>query len=67
MEGGKIMSQRTLVITQNLDESYVQKIKEVIPDWQIISGKEKSVWQDHLQDAEIIAGWKRVIAEKLDI
>lgn len=54
---------RKLVITQNIDQMYTDKIKEIIPDWEIVVGKDSSVWLDHLRDAEIIAGWKKEIKE----
>ncbi|MEB6550140.1 D-2-hydroxyacid dehydrogenase [Heyndrickxia sporothermodurans] len=55
------MSQRKLVITQNLDQGLYGKVKETVPDWNIIAGKESSVWKDHLIDAEIIVGWKKEV------
>ncbi|WNS76112.1 D-2-hydroxyacid dehydrogenase [Bacillus sp. DTU_2020_1000418_1_SI_GHA_SEK_038] len=57
------MEKRKLVVTQNLSQDLVQAIKEVIPDWELIVGKEKEIWQDHLQETEIIAGWKKEITE----
>ncbi len=57
------MNKRKLVITQNINEQYSSKIKEIIPDWDIIIGRDSSVWIDHLQDAEIIVGWKKEIKE----
>lgn len=58
-----MMHQRKLVITQNLEEHLIEGIKRVATGWELIIGKEPAVWQDHLKDAEIIAGWKREIAE----
>ncbi|MBU9722565.1 MULTISPECIES: D-2-hydroxyacid dehydrogenase [Bacillaceae] len=49
---------RKLVITHQLKEELLDQIKAVIPTWEIIAGKERSIWEDHLNDAEIIAGWK---------
>ncbi|MGV3463791.1 MAG: D-2-hydroxyacid dehydrogenase [Heyndrickxia sp.] len=57
------MNKRKLVITQNIDQRYTEKINEIIPEWEVIIGKDSSVWLDHLQDAEIIAGWKKEIKE----
>ncbi|QQZ08876.1 D-2-hydroxyacid dehydrogenase [Heyndrickxia vini] len=57
------MSQRKLVITQNLDQDLFEKIKETVPDWDVIAGKDSSVWKDHLNDAEIIAGWKKEVKQ----
>lgn len=53
------MQKRKLVIPQNLVPDLVSKIKEIIPDWEIIDGKDPSIWQEHLKNAEIILGWKK--------
>jgi phosphoglycerate dehydrogenase-like enzyme len=53
------MQKRKLVIPQNLVPDLISKIKEIIPDWEVIVGKDPSIWQEHLKDAEIILGWKK--------
>jgi phosphoglycerate dehydrogenase-like enzyme len=53
------MQKRTLVIPQNIVPDLIAQIKGIIPDWDIIVGKDPSIWQEHLKDAEIIAGWKK--------
>ena len=53
------MQQKKIIITQNLDQYLIDQINEVIPDWNIIVGKDRDIWQEHLHDAEIIAGWKK--------
>jgi phosphoglycerate dehydrogenase-like enzyme len=55
------MINRKLVITQNINETLFNEIKAIVPDWEIIAGKDSSIWLNHLQDAEIIAGWKKEI------
>jgi phosphoglycerate dehydrogenase-like enzyme len=52
-----------LVITHNLAQNLVEQIKQVVPDWELIVGKDKDVWQNHIKDAEVIAGWKRGLEE----
>lgn len=53
------MAARKLLIAQNVDSAYIEKIQDIIPDWEIVAGKDKEVWQREASDAEIIAGWKR--------
>ncbi|MDQ0200547.1 D-2-hydroxyacid dehydrogenase [Neobacillus ginsengisoli] len=53
------MSKRKMVITNKLEQHYYKQIKEILPDWELVVGKEKAIWQDHIRDAEIIAGWKK--------
>lgn len=59
------MPNRKLVITKNIEQTYIDKIKEVIPEWEIIVGRDKSIWQDHIHDAEVVAGWAIEIADHL--
>lgn len=58
------MTKRKLIITHTIDQAHYESIQEIIPDWEIIMGKERSVWEDHVQDAEIIAGWKKGMAQQ---
>jgi phosphoglycerate dehydrogenase-like enzyme len=55
---------RKLVITHRIEQNYLQTIKEIIPEWQVIVGNEKADWIEHIKDAEIIAGWKQEIEEE---
>ncbi|RFU61184.1 D-2-hydroxyacid dehydrogenase [Bacillus sp. V59.32b] len=60
------MKNRTLVISHNIDQNFINQIKEIIPKWTIITGRDSEVWNNHVQDAEIIAGWKKGMKDKLD-
>ncbi|WHZ04091.1 D-2-hydroxyacid dehydrogenase [Neobacillus sp. YX16] len=55
------MQKRKIVITHPLEQNLIDQIKEIIPDWTIIIGKDREIWQEHIHDAEIIAGWKKGI------
>jgi phosphoglycerate dehydrogenase-like enzyme len=57
------MSERKLIISQNINDSLLSKISELIPDWTIIVGSAPSIWESHVADAEIIAGWKKEMKE----
>ncbi|RNA66675.1 D-2-hydroxyacid dehydrogenase [Alteribacter keqinensis] len=61
------MTRRKLVITHTIDHDHAEKVKSLVPDWDVIIGKEKKTWKPHLKDAEVIAGWKpemnNVVAE----
>jgi phosphoglycerate dehydrogenase-like enzyme len=54
---------KKMVITRNIDQDYITQINAMIPDWELIVGKDKNIWQEHLKDAEIIAGWHNGIEE----
>lgn len=58
------MSTKKIVITHNIKDQDFSKINELIPEWELIVGKEKSIWEGHLQDAEIIVGWKNDIIDQ---
>lgn len=52
-----------LVILRNTSQKYLNKLELLAPDWKIISGREKSVYEPHIQEAEIIVGWRDDIAK----
>jgi phosphoglycerate dehydrogenase-like enzyme len=54
---------RKLIITQDLDTSYNEILKEILPEWDIYIGKDPTLWAEHLKDAEIIAGWKKEVGQ----
>ncbi|MFB3162051.1 D-2-hydroxyacid dehydrogenase [Neobacillus sp. 179-J 1A1 HS] len=58
------MQKRKIVITYHLHQNLIEQIKEIIPDWSIIVGNDRDIWQEHLHDAEIIAGWKKGMEEE---
>ncbi|TMW71012.1 D-2-hydroxyacid dehydrogenase [Alteribacter natronophilus] len=52
-------SARKLLITHNIADLHLEEVKSIVPDWDVIAGKESDVWLPHIQDAEVIAGWKK--------
>ncbi|MGM0846782.1 MAG: D-2-hydroxyacid dehydrogenase [Bacillota bacterium] len=60
MEGAFL---KKLIVAQNLEREQLELIKQAAPQWEIITGKEPQHWEDHLEDAEIIAGWKESMIE----
>lgn len=57
------MEKHKLIIAQNVNQELVDKVKKQLPDWKVIVGRDKEVWQPHLHDAEIIVGWKKGMEE----
>jgi phosphoglycerate dehydrogenase-like enzyme len=57
------MDKRKIVITQNIDSKYFELIQSIVPDWELIMGKDKDIWQHHIQFAEVIAGWRKGMEE----
>ncbi|WP_404449661.1 D-2-hydroxyacid dehydrogenase [Sutcliffiella horikoshii] len=60
------MSKRLMLITQNIAEAYTQQIKELAPDFEVIVGKDKEIWEPYAKEAEIVVGWKKDL-EKLSL
>jgi phosphoglycerate dehydrogenase-like enzyme len=60
------MPKRKLIISQNIDQSLLNQIKTIIPDWTIVAGRSPSIWEHHIPDAEIIAGWKKEMKEMVE-
>src|SRR4051794_41170877 len=54
---------KKMVITRNIDQHYHEQIKTIIPDWELVISKDKNIWQEHILDAEIIAGWQDGLEE----
>lgn len=53
------LRKRKLLITHNVDQSLIDSVERIVPDWELITGRDASIWQGHLQDAEVIVGWKK--------
>ncbi|WP_227935092.1 D-2-hydroxyacid dehydrogenase [Alkalihalobacillus deserti] len=53
------MKIRKLIVAQNINNHLIEQIKQVVPDWQVIVGQDPSKWEEHIKDAEIIAGWSK--------
>ncbi|WP_235852055.1 NAD(P)-dependent oxidoreductase [Niallia nealsonii] len=49
---------RKLLITYELELSLLKQIKAAIPDWNIYMSNTPADWDKHLQDAEVIIGWR---------
>ncbi len=62
---GGILFMKKLIIAQNIEKELLEQVQQIVPDWQIITGKEPEHWEPHLQDAEVIAGWKRSMTETI--
>jgi phosphoglycerate dehydrogenase-like enzyme len=52
------MTKRKMVIAKNLHIDLVQQIKDIVPDWELVIGKDKEVWGPHLHEAEVIVGYQ---------
>lgn len=56
---------RTMVIMMNMNEARLQRIRELVPDWTVICGKDRSRWEPALKEAEIAVGWQPELADTL--
>ncbi len=52
---------RKLVILVKISEKYVEQLKKMAPDWEIICNESRDGYLKHLTDAEIISGWSKSI------
>jgi len=53
-----------LVILRNLSPKYLEQLKEIAPNWEIVISKDSSVYVPHLSEAEIIVGWNEEYAKE---
>ncbi len=56
---------RTMVIMMNMNEARLQRIRELVPDWNVICGKDRSNWESSLAEAEVAVGWRQELADTL--
>ncbi|PLR75802.1 hydroxyacid dehydrogenase [Bacillus sp. V3-13] len=57
------MQKRKMIIVHNIDNQYREEIMKLVPDWEVLIGKDSSVWRDHLNEVEVIVGWKKELTE----
>ncbi|MFC0558246.1 D-2-hydroxyacid dehydrogenase [Halalkalibacter alkalisediminis] len=57
------MDNKKVIITQNISENLITQVQQIVPDWQIIVGRDPSKWEKHLNEAEIIVGWKKEVSD----
>src|SRR5690625_195818 len=55
------MKKRIMVINREIEDAYVNKIKKIIPDWEVVMGEDPELMQAQLREAEIILHWKQAI------
>lgn len=60
------MGKRKLIITHNVHEQQIEAVKRLTPDWELITGRDASIWESHLHDAEIIVGWKKEMSQMFE-
>ncbi|TYS61323.1 D-2-hydroxyacid dehydrogenase [Sutcliffiella horikoshii] len=60
------MSNRLMLITQNIEQDYTNQIKELAPQFEVIVGKDKEIWEPYAKEAEVVVGWKKDL-EKLSL
>ncbi|MDG5786205.1 D-2-hydroxyacid dehydrogenase [Evansella sp. AB-P1] len=61
------MTKRKLIITRNLNDTLLNNINEIIPDWEVVVSKDPKAWEHILSEAEIIAGWtKEIVSECME-
>ncbi|WP_088036975.1 D-2-hydroxyacid dehydrogenase [Evansella clarkii] len=61
------MVQKKVIITHNISKSIIEETKKAAPGWEIITGKSEDIWLPHINDAAVIAGWKKEMNEHLKI
>lgn len=52
------MTKKKLIFTHEINPSYMAHIQAILPEWELIMGRDISSWEPHIKGTEIIAGWK---------
>ncbi|SHG51552.1 D-2-hydroxyacid dehydrogenase [Ornithinibacillus halophilus] len=54
------MSRRKIVINLDINDIFLNEIKETAPNWEVVAGKTEDI-EDDLKDAEIVVRWNKAI------
>ncbi len=54
-----------MLILHDIDQNYIQQIKDIVPDWDVVLDSDRSIWPDHIQESEVIVGWTNEIGTKI--
>ncbi|MDR3599060.1 MAG: D-2-hydroxyacid dehydrogenase [Desulfosporosinus sp.] len=55
---------RKMVIVQELKGHHIEALKALVPDWKLVHGHNKEIWEGELIGAEIVGGrWNRHVLE----
>ncbi|GAF63158.1 putative dehydrogenase [Bacillus sp. TS-2] len=57
---------RKIIISQNINQDLLKAISDKMSDWEIIHGKDPSIWNKEVAKAEIILGWRDEMKNALD-
>jgi phosphoglycerate dehydrogenase-like enzyme len=55
---------KMIVFVHQLSPHHIEQIQTVAPAWDVIHGKDHSLWLPHLKEAEIIAGWNHQVEKE---
>lgn len=54
---------KKIVFFHSLSDKHLEQLRKTAPNWEIVVGKERKIWEPHLAEAEIWGGWNREAAE----
>lgn len=58
------MNQRVMLITHEINQNILDKLILAAPDWRIVASGDKKVWNEYIDQAEIIGGWRSALSEQ---
>ena len=58
------MKQRVMLITHEINQIILDKMISAAPDWKIVASSDKQIWNEFIDYAEIIGGWRSALGEK---
>jgi phosphoglycerate dehydrogenase-like enzyme len=53
-----------IVCMQSMSEPDLEQIRRIAPHWEIVHGTEAESWLPHLNEAEIVLGWRRTAEQE---
>jgi phosphoglycerate dehydrogenase-like enzyme len=54
---------RKILLALNITENDLEEVRRICVGWDVVHSKNKEVWPEQLQDAEVIVGWNKAFVE----
>ncbi|MBM7579620.1 D-2-hydroxyacid dehydrogenase [Jeotgalibacillus terrae] len=58
--------EKKIIIAHDLEEHLMSEVKEAVPGWTLVTGKDEEQWGPHMSDAAVVAGWKNAMIPYLE-
>lgn len=54
-----------IVFVMNIDTPYIEQVQKLASNWEVIAGRDETIWLPHIKEAEIICGWNQDVEREV--